>query len=90
MVCDVSSRLTRMLTALSCCCHFCQVLVCPDKKRPDENKGKASLGYDEQVCKHCQNHLCPACPVCDRELRDAPAMPCMRSVWFVDSRSESR
>jgi hypothetical protein len=34
-----------------------QVLVCPDKKRPDENKDKASLGYDEQVCRHSQGHL---------------------------------
>ncbi|WIA08896.1 hypothetical protein OEZ85_008316 [Tetradesmus obliquus] len=26
-----------------------EVLVCPDKKQPEENKDKASLGYDEQV-----------------------------------------
>lgn len=26
-----------------------QVLVCPDKKRPDENKDKASFGYNKQV-----------------------------------------
>jgi hypothetical protein len=36
----------------NCCCR--QVLVCPDKKRPEENKDKASLGYDEQVRQHCQ------------------------------------
>lgn len=34
-------------------CHrCCQVLVCPDKKQPEENKDKASLGYDEQVRHH--------------------------------------
>jgi hypothetical protein len=28
----------------------CQVLVCPDKRQPEENKDKASIAYNTQVC----------------------------------------
>jgi len=34
----------------TCRVDHLQVLVCPDKRRPEENKGNASLGYGTQVC----------------------------------------
>jgi hypothetical protein len=65
------------------------VLVCPDKKRPDENKDKASLGYDEQVGRHSQGLLCPA-HVRMQKGRDSCAThilivadvePCIAFIW---------